>query len=91
MKYLFIGGVADGEWRETTGEEIVNIQAPKPIVARDPEAPLEMFPSMSPNCTLIQYRIRTWVCDEKVIYIYTPEGDSDFVTFQQLLKGYRPA
>lgn len=90
MKYLFVGGPADGEWRETGAAPVVTVQVPQVITVDNLPTDWKMFPVKPRNFKTIQYGIRPWDCGENIIYIYSPLGVSDFGTFQQLLKGYKP-
>jgi hypothetical protein len=91
MKYLFIGGPADGEWRETEDGDVVHVRSLPPIVPRKIDNDdIEFFPSMPKGHVSTEYRKRVWGAGDHISILYTPIGDSDFDTFNRLLKGYKP-
>jgi hypothetical protein len=44
MKYLFIGGLAHGQWYDTNGYYTVKIAQPRPFVVMPPEHVEEIIP-----------------------------------------------
>lgn len=83
MKHLFVGGPANGLWFETYDKPAFFVKTPQ-------SSPNEKKYQQKLPLDSVRYNRRPWVCDEQIVYIYAPEGVSDFVTFNCLLKGFKP-
>jgi hypothetical protein len=81
---LFIGGVADGEWREAT--------APHVNVLHRVSLPVDLKTISAASATVKYdtYKAQLWRTETKEFTLYAVEGMTSRQVFEKLLASYKP-
>jgi hypothetical protein len=85
---LFVGGVADGEWREATEPHVsVLHRVSLPSVPFDTKA----IPVTSATVKYDTYKSQLWRTETKEFTLYAVEGMTSRQVFERLLASYKPS
>lgn len=87
-QFLFIGGPADGQWKQADHEHWQVPVYPTPAVAPYVRWPTE--PDADHLCFTATYRKRFWRSDKGVYEMYVLDSMTDSEAMQRLLTHYRP-